>query len=192
MEEGDGGRQSKNSFWVLFALAVYTCLPQKAFESDVGNVLKESEILILDVKLQKAYDSTVGMYRETHFRSFDPYFLCCIKCFSAFRLVKWNTNEMILLCFTHYFRPTLKQTFQLLFIWVEKRHLISTVSNVSFAKWFEISSYFHNVAGEGIMVARKCYMGWKFWKNNTIWPLPLTIWYERLGRKKIVDDRRVP
>ena len=27
-------------------------------------------------------------------------------------------------------------------------------------------------------------MGWKFWKNNTIWPLPLTIWYERLGRKK--------
>ena len=58
---------------------------KKTFESDVGNVLKELERFIIDENLLKECDSTVSMYRE-----FEPYLLCCIKCFAAFRLVKWG------------------------------------------------------------------------------------------------------
>ena len=58
---------------------------RKTFESNARNVLKEFEIFIIDENLLKACDSTLSMYRE-----FEPCFSCCIKFFSAVKLVKWE------------------------------------------------------------------------------------------------------
>ena len=46
----------------------------------ISYVLKEFETFIFDENFLKARDSTASMYRETHFRSFEP-FLYCIKYF---------------------------------------------------------------------------------------------------------------
>ena len=99
---------------ILSTLAVHKRLPveirfvavsnhrKKTFESEVSNYLKEFKTFVFD-------GSFLSMYRETHFFSFELNLLNCVKCFTAFRLANWNTNEMILLCFIQYFRPTLKQ-----------------------------------------------------------------------------------
>ena len=71
---------------------------KKTLESDVGNILKEFAIFIFDKDVLKVCDRTVSMYRET--RSFEPYVLHCMKCFSAFRLV--NLIQMRL-CYAQYF-----------------------------------------------------------------------------------------
>ena len=79
-----GGWGWKIIFWVLSTLVVYNVHHSFfSLEYDEENVLKESETIIFDKNLLKAYDSTVSMYRETHFRLFAPYLLNCIKCFPA-------------------------------------------------------------------------------------------------------------
>ena len=97
-----GGR-SKNSVWGLSMLLQYINFDHRLFRRVrktrnlifftfklqnenfwiwiwISYGLKEFETFIFDENFLKARDSTASMYRETHFRSFEP-FLYCIKYF---------------------------------------------------------------------------------------------------------------
>lgn len=71
------------------------------------------------------------------------------QCFERFLYVQTlfhlHLCEMILLCFTPYLRSTLKQTFKPLSVRVKRKSLISTKSNIWFAKNFETLAALRNI-----------------------------------------------